>query len=43
MTAEHTTLRNLAFFQNFIKEEGHTEAQIAVAKEAIQQILIICN
>ena len=44
MTAEiHPTLQRLAFFQIFVKEEGHTELQIAMAKEAIHQILIICK
>lgn len=43
MTANLTMLEKLAFFQRFIKEEGHTRLQIAMANEAINQILIICN
>ena len=43
MIANLTMLEKLAFFQNFIKEEGHTPLQIAMANEAINQILIICN
>lgn len=43
MTEEITMLEKLAYFQRFIKEQGHTELQIAMAKEAINQILIICN
>jgi hypothetical protein len=44
MTAEiHPMLKRLAFFQNFVKEDGHTPIQIAMVKEAINEILIKCN
>lgn len=44
MTAEiHPMLKRLSFFQNFVKEDGHTPTQIAMVNEAITEILIKCN